>query len=687
MMTSFLLIRFLLVYGAANLVLGLTYLVLAGMRATRTRVSHRFWLRLAQSLLVISLLAPVVFRALPEMPTATVREFAPLDGAATQAHHVRPKLVRMPAILAIERASFRVSSEELATPALALVLLLGLGVGLHISRRIRDFARLRMVLRDATVIRTIGRVRIVISDRIQVPFSALVARTRYVALPEEMLARAKDRALATRHELQHHRQGDTYWVLALEVLVSFFFWNPAIWFWKSTMVELQEFACDEALLLRKGISSRDYGSCLVRVAEAALRVSSPHVGTTCMATHSKYPWIWKSLLRRRIEMFNRNQESRPRWARQLSTAVLGTVALVVCLGIVAGVEASVRKGELGKINPGAATYDPRVQAIAQAAIGDAVKSYGAKAGIAIVAEPMTGRILAVAAVDTTGRRPKSWALSTVMEPASFMKAIVAAGAIERGATTPDEKHNCENGKYLYGGVVYHDWRSEGWRSMTTTETIAKSGDICAIKIGEKVGVSGLKQLVMDFGFGPGGTASTFPGARSGHLLTSEVAGEVIPEISTGFGMQVTTLELVQAFGAIANGGRLLEPKTSDDSSAPKEVRRVLTSENALKMKEILRAVVQRGTAAGRANSDLVSTAGKTATSYIPDLTQWDLVEGKKNANLAGFIGFAPVEAPKIEVYVAILDPADKTGAHGSTHAAPVFKRITEEVIRAQVAKQ
>jgi len=108
----------------------------------------------------------------------------------------------------------------------------------------------------------------------------------------------------------------------------------------------------------------------------------------------------------------------------------------------------------------------------------------------------------------------------------------------------------------------------------------------------------------------------------------------------------------------------------------------MSPENAEKMKEILRQVVIKGTGKGHASSDLYSTAGKTATSYIPDLTKWELVEGKKKGNFAGFIGFAPVTNPKVEVYVGVRDPQQdkKGGAHGSTDAAPVFKRIVEDVL-------
>jgi hypothetical protein len=83
-----------------------------------------------------------------------------------------------------------------------------------------------------------------------------------------------------------------------------------------------------------------------------------------------------------------------------------------------------------------------------------------------------------------------------------------------------------------------------------------------------------------------------------------------------------------------------------------------------------------------AQSSLYSMAGKTATSYIPDLTKWDLVERRKKGNYAAFIGFAPVKDPKVEVYIGIHDPnTDGTGAHGGAHAAPVFKRIVEDVLK------
>jgi penicillin-binding protein 2B len=100
------------------------------------------------------------------------------------------------------------------------------------------------------------------------------------------------------------------------------------------------------------------------------------------------------------------------------------------------------------------------------------------------------------------------------------------------------------------------------------------------------------------------------------------------------------------------------------------------------MREILRGVVLNGTAKGHAQSELYSTAGKTASSYIPDFTDMYLVHQAKKGNFAGFIGFAPAKVPRVEIYVGIHNPhTSDQGAHGSEHAAPVFKQIAEKVLQ------
>jgi len=350
------------------------------------------------------------------------------------------------------------------------------------------------------------------------------------------------------------------------------------------------------------------------------------------------------------------------------------------VGVALATESSLREDDT-KVNPGHVIVDPEIQVIAENILEDALKQENAKAGFAIVAEPSSGRILAIANIDKTGKLKGYWSLSQRLEPASVIKSVVIGHAIDKGLTSPEESHNCENGAYKYGKHVYHDWKVTGWEQLSTTDTLVNSSNICAIKIGEKVGAAGIKQMIADFGFGPGGTASEFPMAKPGLLPPPENPQDpkLIPYISAGFGLRITPLELVQAYGAIANGGSLMKPQLANKSGGQK-IRQVLETKNADKIKEILRQVVLRGTGKP-ARSERWVMAGKTATSYIPDLTEWDLVKRQKNANFAGFIGFAPAKNPKVEVYVGIYDPnTDRTGAHGGAHAAPVFKRITEEVL-------
>jgi len=565
---------------------------------------------------------------------------------------------------------------EYKIPTLAVFALIT-GFALMLIRLSCQASFLLRSVRQAHVIRKLGRVRIALSESVVVPFSVQLFNQSWVVVPSEILQNAKDFAIVVRHELQHHRQRDTLWALVIEFLQCLFFLNPAIYLWKREVIELQEFSCDEALIGHKGVSSRDYGSCLVRVAEAALRARQVYVGTTCMAASSQNSNYQKSFLRRRIEVFT--SQERPRyygWAG----ALIGTLSVSLTLAVAVGAEKSLRKDE-DQVNSGTVVVDPEIQAIADKVLESAIKNANAKAGFAIVADPNTGKILAVANIDTEKKLKGYWSLSQVLEPASVIKTLVAAEAIEKGATTPDESHNCENGTYKYGQRTYHDWKESGWDHLTTTETIAHSSDICSIKIGEKLGVAGVKQMLTDFGFGPGGTAKDFPMAKPGTLPPPEDQNNprLIPHVSAGFGFRVTPLEMLQAYGAIANGGKLLMPKSANESQT-QVVRQVLTSQNSEKVKEILRQVVLSGTAK-QAVSEKYSTAGKTATSYIPDLTEWDLVKGRHKGNFAAFIGFAPVKDPKVEIYVGLHDPnTDKSGAHGNAHAAPVFRQLAEEVL-------
>jgi len=153
-----------------------------------------------------------------------------------------------------------------------------------------------------------------------------------------------------------------------------------------------------------------------------------------------------------------------------------------------------------------------------------------------------------------------------------------------------------------------------------------------------------------------------------------------PQVTSGFGgFRSSTLEILQAFGAIANGGNLMKPilANSHDSQI---VRRVLGPSVAQEMREILRKTVESGTGS-TAVSKLYTTAGKTASARLNNFLKIDWYGGKTQADFAGLVGFAPVNNPKVQIFVGINNPdTDQTGAHGRVHAGPVFREMVDSVL-------
>jgi beta-lactamase regulating signal transducer with metallopeptidase domain len=628
-------------------------------------------------LLAAGALAPLALsalpaRSLPSLP-AVIRQ--PL-AESSRARRARPHRARAATRKFAERAtpawSPPVVRWELLVDCAAWLLLLGIAASL--GRTVSSWRRLRQMVREGALIRRVGRVQIRVSAEIGVPLSALSPGSADVLLPEDLVSRPADLAIAIRHELQHHRQGDTLSALALELLGSVFFLNPAMHAWRRELADLQEFACDEAVLGRKKVSAYAYGSCLVRVAEAALGSRVIHAGTACMARPSGNPAHFKSVLRRRIEMVL----NRPSGRRRAPVVLAGILSILATLAVALGAQQSLRgsEPETRAANPGRLELDPAIQSIAQRALSRHLSSHKARAGFVLVSEPSTGRLLAVAESGSGAH----WALSYKLEPASIIKPIVAAEAVAKKATTLDEKHDCEDGSYQLGSRVYRDWKP--FSELSTAEALMQSSNICGIKIGEELGSMGLAQALSDFGIGPGGSAEQFPLARPGEFpAPGELArAEYVPMISTGYsgggGFYVTPIELVQAYGVFANGGLLLKPYAGP-TSVPTVLRRVLTPAVAGDFREVLGRAVLEGTGKN-AKSDRYTTAGKTSTAYSPELSDHEKLGGE--VSVAGFIGFAPLERPRILVYSVVIDPQDKSPT-GNFHAAPMFREVTEAVLK------
>lgn len=666
-------------YLAMNLSIAAAYTLFGGLQALASRLfprmSFRTWLRVGQVLLLVALLAPLIVKSLPAQTSERIslNILPPLpEGSLEKAQ----SLISLAAPTTAQPQAPRSADVDLDFPSL-LVWAIVLAVAVSVLFRVRAVLALCRLLKSGIVIRRQGRVTITALGKTAVPFSTLLGGRAWIAVPESILANGDDFKLAVRHELQHHRQRDNSWAILIDVLIPFFVANPFIYFWKRKLSEFQEFSCDEALIGRR-VSSYDYGSCLVRVAETAIESRSMLVGTASMAAGFENPNYVKSFLRRRIEMLIEHKDSRP---CRVAGLLMGTLA-AVCTFALAVYAEQVFADKASSIAAGEVITNPEIQKIAQAALDAALKRHKASLGFVVVADPNSGQILAVAnedRVETQTERSPHWALSLRVGPASITKAFVAAAAVDRGVTSVDEMHNCENGKYAYGGKQFQDWKP--FHKLSTAETVIQSSNICGIKVGQKLGSAGLMEMFTQFGFGPGGTAEGFPEARVGEVAaipsSKEEESVFVATLATGYGgMVLSPVEVVQAMGAIANGGNLVKPQPKP--AKPEVIRRVLSPETSEKMKLVLEKVLISGTAM-KSQSNLYRLAGKTATGYSHTHVGHDSLAG--DANMASFVGFGPVENPRVVVYVGVENPADGKGVHGSYHAAPVFREVAEKTLQ------
>lgn len=673
-------------YLAINVLLIFTYLFLKAARfftaSAKIPIAYMTLNRVAQLLVLTSLLSPLALSFLPrdQVPNFKIEIRSQLsDTISPDLQNFKSQTSRrMPATQA---ANMRPSESNQEVDLMFFIkVVMSLGFLFLLLRTVFQVWRLKSLLRSAVLIRQIGTIRILVSESTAIPFSTLIGGVN-VVVPLYAISNFSNLRLIVCHELHHHRNGDTLWVLVMEALHCLFYLNPIIHFWKKEFTEIQEFACDESLISQMRVSAYEYGQCLVQVAEAARGTSFMQVGTTCMGGSPKGPQQIKSFLRRRIEVFEDHKTSQK--SRQLGF-ILGTLGVLITTGLSYGAQESLRGENQQKPNSGLVRVDSEIQKTTEGILGKYVKRFGAKGGFVLVADPETGRVLAVANQLSTKRKlAQSWALSYEIEPASAMKPLIAAVALDKGLVKADEKLNCENGKYVYGGKVYHDWKPMG--TLTTAESIFQSSNICGIKIGERLGANNLELALKDFGFGPGRSAAEFPEAIPGRYpKASEIAeADYVPLLATGYtsnhGFYATPLEVLQAYGAIANGGKLMKPIAADEITAVKILKQVISGDTAQKMKTMLVGAVKEGTGKP-AQSSLYTTAGKTSTAYRPGSLEHDSLGGEKA--MAGFVGFAPVQNPRLVVYVGIIDPTNSKdkNPHGSEHAAPVFREVIEAVL-------
>jgi cell division protein FtsI/penicillin-binding protein 2 len=338
------------------------------------------------------------------------------------------------------------------------------------------------------------------------------------------------------------------------------------------------------------------------------------------------------------------------------------------------------------------TIDETIQYIAERELEAGVEACKAKAGIAVVQDPESGAILAMASApffdpNDYARYPeqsrRNRAVQDCYEPGSTFKVFTFCSALEEKKVSLDEKIPCSGGFIEVGGIRIADSRFSG--ALTPREILMHSSNIGAIRIGKRLPRNVFYRRISGFGFGRK-SGIDFPGESRGILRPPEMWSNVSSaSISFGQEVSVTPVQLVRAISAIANGGWLARPHlvssfvapdgTGKKDPEPVERTRVVSERTASVVASMMQSVVTGGTGK-EAALDGYAAAGKTGTAQKvgPDgtysMSRW----------VSSFVGFAPCREPRVAILV-MLDEPEGDRYHGGDIAAPVFRRIAGPVLR------
>ena len=341
------------------------------------------------------------------------------------------------------------------------------------------------------------------------------------------------------------------------------------------------------------------------------------------------------------------------------------------------------------------TIDSRIQHLVESQLKEAVKAKGAKGGLAVVMDPKTGEILALAnemsfdpnTFATSGAaKSKNKVITDCFDPGSTFKPFLAAAALEEGVVKETDRFYCENGHYVVADRVIHEAQRKRHGHLTFPDIIKYSSNIGSVKISERLGKEKFYQYITKFGFG----------AKTGIDLPGETVGLLRPvhnwtrvdtsTIAFGQGISVTAIQLITALSAIANQGVLMKPyivRGLVDKKgqiikkyAPTPVRQVISPRTAKRLTTIMTSVVGDADGTGKnARIVNVNVAGKTGTSQKFDFARRAYSSERVRTS---FMGFFPAEDPQVAILVILDEPQrDKWGGVAS---APVFKNISEQIL-------
>lgn len=335
------------------------------------------------------------------------------------------------------------------------------------------------------------------------------------------------------------------------------------------------------------------------------------------------------------------------------------------------------------------TVDSYIQAIVEEELEEGVKRNKAKQGTAIVMDPKTGAIKAMAnyptfdpnspaASDSENRR--NYAVADMFEPGSTFKLVTAIAAVEQNVVDFNEVFETpENGRVQIHGQWMRDHNPLG--NLTFKETIAKSSNIATSEIAMRLDPKTYYQYARNLGFGTP-TNIDLNNEIGGRLQKPyEWSGVTLPWMSIGYEVQATSIQIAQAYAAFANGGKLMKPYIVShitdefghvkEETRPSMVRRIARESTIKKLQPVFEEVVTDSGTAGWAAVEGLRIAGKTGTAQ-------KFIGGRYTSNYkASFAGYFPVEDPTYVVLVILDEP--RTSYYGGFTAGAVFKEITTRI--------
>lgn len=336
------------------------------------------------------------------------------------------------------------------------------------------------------------------------------------------------------------------------------------------------------------------------------------------------------------------------------------------------------------------TIDEGLQYIVEKELDNAMNKWRSVAATAIMMDPYTGEILALANRPTydpneIGRSKRNEvrnrAITDIYEPGSTYKIIVGTAALEEGVYNLNSTFDCSRGSIEVGGKVIHDAHRHGL--LNFKEVIQKSSNVGSIMIGMKLGRERVYKYSKLFGFGDA-SGVDLPGEVSGWIRKPEKwSATSIGAIPIGQEVAVTPLQILRAYSAIANGGLLVKPhvvseirtpegKTIYSQESEKPVR-ILSEKTAGVFRDILKTVVEEGGTATGASVEGNEVAGKTGTAQLIDSRT---KRYSKDRFVSSFVGFVPADKPRLAMIVVVFEP--KGQIYGGVVAGPVFKSIASQ---------